>query len=412
MRDVRTVFFYGPQAVAEGVHGAFLNTPFVIDEDGQPDFKINEYLLARRNGDWVGGNRIGGRDAEVQGRRTLRASEIYLRTRVYQLDSFRRWCREQGVRPVVFDEQSLDLYAEDLEEGLVTGFEGGVLPQTVNQHLTSIIDFLQFATARGWRERVGLTLKKRVTGKGRHESGSGYLLMRRVNPSELEIWYTEADIQAFIGEFDTATGKLAAKIMFATGLRMAEALCLKVTDIPTVEQFRADKAKRYLHVIGKFDKPRRVALTEEIVRDMQKFVAFERRRYAAKLTGPTERLLIGPTLDGKTAPIKPRALQKEFKKAREAAQKSALSPHLLRHHYAAHYLLRAWRTKVALMGQALTSFEVSVAEPLLSNELIMLKQNLGHSSLDQTAKYLSALGYLMESNIPEQYANELLDDEV
>ena len=408
MGDVRTVFFYGEQAVAEGVPKAFLGTPHFIDEDGQPDLHLNEYMLARRNGDWVGPSQVGGVHAEVQGRRALRAKTNYLRTRAYQLDSFRRWCRAQGVRPVVLDEQGIEQYAEDLEEGLVTEFDGGLLPQSVNQHLASIIDFLHFATARGWRDRVGLTVRtRRSGGKGRSEERWAYALMRRTNPAEIDIWYTEEDISAFIEEFDTAPGKLAAKIMYATGMRIAEVLRLKVGDIPTLEQFRADKARQYVQVTGKFDKRRRVPLTEQIVQGINKFIGFERRRYAAKLAEPTDLLLIGPTSGGMAAPLKARGLQKEFQRAREAAQKSLLSPHLLRHHYAAHYLLRAWRARRVSSSIA---FDRGVAEPLLSHELIVLKQNLGHSSLDTTTKYLHAIGFLCGSEIPDAYAAELMDE--
>ena len=410
MRDMRTVFFYGCQAVAEGVPKAFLGTPYIIDEDGQPDFQINEYMLARRNGDWLGPTRGGGVYAEIQGQRTLRAKPAYLRTRAYQRDTFRRWCRAQGVRPVALDEQGIDQYAEDLEEGLVTEYEGGILPQSVNQHLASIIDFLQFAMARGWRDRTGFTVRKRKGGQKSHSGQtSGYMLMRRTNPAEIDIWYTEEDIETFIEEFRTAPGKLSAKIMYATGLRIAEVLRLKIGDIPTLDQFRADKARQYLHVIGKFDKRRRVPLTEQIIRDIHKFIGFDRPRYAARLGEPTDVLLIGPAANGRAAPLKPRALQKEFQWAREAAQKSALSPHLLRHHYAAHYLLRAWRARQAGRTTAM-QFDISAAEPLLSHDLIILKQNLGHSSLETTTKYSNALGFLCGSNIPDAYASELLDE--
>jgi integrase len=278
----------------------------------------------------------------------------------------------------------------------------------VNQHLASIIDFLQFATVRGWRERVGLTLRKRrIGGRGHAEKAWGYALMRRTNPAEIDIWYTEEDIHAFIEEFETAPGKLAAKIIYATGLRIAEVLKLQLADIPSVQQFRADKAKQYIYVIGKFNKRRRVPLTEPILQDIHKFIGFERRRYASKLAAPTDLLLIGPTSNGLAAPLKARALQKEFQRAREAAQKSLLSAHLLRHHYAAHYLLRAWRAR---RMSASIAFDRGVAEPLLSHELIILKQNLGHSSLDTTTKYLHALGFLCGSDIPDAFAAEMMDE--
>lgn len=403
---MRTVFFYSSRAIADGVPAAFLGIPHFITERGEPELQMNEYMLARRNGDWAGPQKPGGIYAEIQGQRVLRAKPTYLRTRGYQLDAFRRWCQGHDLRISQATEPLIDQYAEDLEEGLVTEFEGGILPQSVNQHILSIIDFLQFATAQGWRDKVGLTVRTRTTGRKKVEASFSYELMRRANPSEITTWYSEAEIVRFIDEFETAPGKLSAKIMYFTGMRISEVLSLNLSDVPTLEEFQADKAKQWIEVVGKYDKRRRVSFPEQLLRETHRFIGFERRRYTARLIAPTNRLIIGPSTGGASAPMKPRALQKEFQRARQAAKMSILSPHLLRHHYATHFLLKAWRTRQAGRAAALP-FEVRIAEPLLAHELILLRQNLGHVSLDTTVQYLYAVGYLYGSDIPDSYAAEI-----
>lgn len=90
----RTVFFVGEQAAAEGMPKAFIGTPFIIDEDGALDARTTEYLLARRNGDWSGPHVQAGVEAELSGNPVHKASPLYLRSRAYQLDSYR--CPSSG----------------------------------------------------------------------------------------------------------------------------------------------------------------------------------------------------------------------------------------------------------------------------------------------------------------------------
>ena len=402
--SVKTVFFVDQFGVSEGMPREFVGVPFIIDEDGKPASHINEYLLARRNGDWA--SKVGeqGLAAELHGRAVLRASLNYLGNRVYQLDVFRRWLAGEGLSFAAVGDKELDRFAEDLEEGLVTGYEGGLQPSTVNQYLTSIIDFLRYAALVGWRQPPNLAMTK--ARAGRRES-SRPLVMRRVNPSELHIWYTEAQVSEFIDEFETAPMKLAARIMYGTGLRISETLNLTISQFPSVEEHQRDPAKRRIRVTGKFGKSRWVPISGDMLSAVHRFVAFERKLYASKASQQSDLLLIGVDGDGNVAPLKARAVQRAFAKAREAAGLSAISPHLLRHHFAAHFLLQAWRAKTLFPGAPVTTADSSLATSLLSSELLALKEALGHSSFDTTLKYLHALTYLSGSQIADDYADGL-----
>lgn len=94
---VRTVFVVNQVAIKEGIPEGLRGAPFIVDEAGDFDARVNEYLWARRNGDWSPATPVQGRDLEVHGREVLRAELNYLRDRAYQLNVLRRWLVREGV---------------------------------------------------------------------------------------------------------------------------------------------------------------------------------------------------------------------------------------------------------------------------------------------------------------------------
>lgn len=93
---MKTVFFVDDFGVREGIPQEFLGVPFIINENGEPESRVNEYLLARRNGDWEKHIRKTGISPELMGRTALRANLTYLRNRAYHIDVFRRWLDQEG----------------------------------------------------------------------------------------------------------------------------------------------------------------------------------------------------------------------------------------------------------------------------------------------------------------------------
>ncbi len=407
--ELKTVFRFGTRALELGVPPSFAGLPFVIDEDGQPDVRLNTYLLARRNGDWSAGGAVA-LHAVLSGRRVARAKLNTLQNRAYQLDVFRRWCRSESLDLSNVEDSDLEAFAAALEEGAITGFSGGLQSASVNQYLTSAIDLLRFGSATGWRGQLVLAMR-RTRREGR-KLGQVPMVMRRLDPAAIESWYTRTEIERFLEAFETAPVKLAARVMAKMGLRLFETLALRPDDFPTIEEYRRDRAKRSIRVRGKFDKVRRVPLGEDILMAVQSFCKFERLRLARTLREPTELLLIGASNGGRsTGPLSSRVVQKAFVVAREEAGFSALTPHLLRHHYAAHFLLEAWERRAALTNHSPRAYTVGQGSDLLSNDLIALKQSLGHASLETTMRYLYAISYLLGSEIPQTYSDELDGDQ-
>lgn len=407
-RRVRTVFIVDERAVAEGIPRGLLGAPFIVDEAGDFDARVNEYLWARRNGDWSPASPVSGKDVEAHGRAAFRAKLNYLRDRAYQLDVFRRWLGSKGLDYRAVDQSVLDRFAEDLEDGVGEN-EQGLQPSSVNHYLLSAVDYLNFGAHRSWWRQLRLGRSKAVwrPRNGNVSVKPELHITRRANPAEIEVWYDEDQIEAFFDEFDTAPAALAARIIHRMGLRNAEVLSLSETSFPTLAEFRADRARRKIYVLGKFSKLRPVPVDEAIVRAVEQFKSFDRKPYEKRLGVPTDKLLICDSDGGKTAPMKARNLQKQFVQARHAAGYSALSPHLLRHHFAVHFLTRSWRQKARLFNIHHQTFNVGAAKGLLSSELLSLQRALGHRSFDTTAQYLHGVSYLMGSDLPEQYSAEL-----
>ena len=406
---LKTVFRFGARAIELGVPDAFLGLPFVIDEDGQPDTWLNSYLLARRNGDW---NASGDTAmvTQLSGKQVIRTKLNTLQNRAYQLDVFRRWCRGEDLAMAVVGDKDLHDYATALEEGVFDASSGGLQGASVNQYLTSAIDLLNFGKATGRRGKLVLNMRRtRQEGRKPVQVPS---VMRRVDPATIDSWYTRAEIERFLEAFETAPVKLAARVMARMGLRLFETLALRPDDFPTIEEYRRDRARRSIRIRGKFGKIRRVPLDEGVLKAVHSFYKFERPRLARILPEPTDLLLIAESSGGQsTGPLKARVVQKAFVAAREEAGFSALTPHLLRHHYAAHFLLDGWQRRAALSNLHAGTYTVELGSSQLSGDMLTLKQSLGHANVETTMGYLHAIPYLLGSELPREYSDELDGDQ-
>lgn len=154
-------------------------------------------------------------------------------------------------------------------------------------------------------------------------------------------------------------------------------------------------------------KKRRVDIDESLLKSVHRYCEFDRKLLQAKSRQQTSVLLLGFGDDGRTGPLKARLVQKAFVGTRKKAGFTALSPHLLRHHHAAHFVLRAWKLRSATTDHAFRSYDKKALEVLLAPDLLRLMQNLGHADLNVTCEYLNAITYLLGSDIPEAYEAEL-----
>jgi integrase/recombinase XerD len=165
-------------------------------------------------------------------------------------------------------------------------------------------------------------------------------------PKKLPEVVNGSELIRLISSFDSGAQKTVALLCYAAGLRVSEAVSLKVKDI--------DSEAGVIHVReGKGNKQRQVALGERLLLNLRKYWAKYRP------TGP----YLFPGRDPKE-----HITRASFNKAlRQAAQKAGIekriSPHTLRHSYATHM--------------------IESGVDLRSVQLL-----LGHSSIQSTSRYV------------------------
>lgn len=401
-----TVHFYGVHATRNGVPKKFVGTPFIVDEEGRLDGTLSRYFLARRNGDYVPGE-YSGTSLELHGVRATQCGPVYLRNRAYQLDVYRRWCNQKNIVYTEASASQIERFASDYESGRITG-ASGIKPSSTNQVLTSVIDFLSYCVAIGLRKKLNLPFKvlniqyssssRPFSFRARNSRKvKQYLVRRRENPRDIVDWSNFEEIEQFLEGFDGSQFRLGAEIIYACGLRLSELLNTTIHTFPTPEEWKASRRNRYIEVVGKYGKQRSVEVELEIVRKVHSFIDTQRKKNITLSGRKSAKLLIGPN-----GPVAHRMFQRAVKAVATALGMEHLCPHMLRHHYAAHFLLRAWNAR-----RFERPYNSAEGMALLGHELIRLQQNLGHSNLETTCGYLNALGYLAVPKIAEELQADL-----
>lgn len=403
-QQIQTVFFMSADAAAICSRPDLQGMPFIINEDGVEELEFNEYLLARRNGDWQGCNEPGGIVAEASGVQVKRADLKYLRQRAYQLDQYRRWSKIVGIDHLHVQDDGLERFMKALELTPVPGRTRGRKPTTVNQSLGAILDALHYSAACGYRDKLRLNMKNTTGGE------VAPLLFRAEDGEEIRTWYRERDVKQTLDVLDTAACQLAGVLMYRLGLRIEETLGLPRDAIPDPEQFRRDRSARFFRIKGKRGKSRTVWLDEDVCKSVQTYRNFHRHLRGACSSSDEELLLLGPKPDGSVGRISSRYFQKAFARARIASGATDLWPHGLRHHWAAHTLLRSWARKTSFGSTKGISFDIPVAQNLLSADLLFIKEQLGHVRIETTIGYLKAVSALLKSEEYEAYSAALEEE--
>lgn len=208
------------------------------------------------------------------------------------------------------------------------GMEKGVGAESMNSYNSIVIAFVRYCREMGLVVPLNLTLVKRMKG----------VRARR-------IFYTAEEIAYVVEVADFETG-LMIRIMFETGMRIAELVRLKVSD------FEGRRAR----FIGKGCKMREVYVTEATLKLIQKYIV----RYG--ITGYLWSVYDGGlTYNGEPPTIN--TVRLRLKQAFIDAGFEGFYPHSLRHSFATNLQLRG----------------ASVAE---------IKEMIGHSSVATTERYL------------------------
>ena len=309
-----------------------------------------------------------------------RYSPATVRAYAYDLLAFVRWLVDEGVAlEAVTTDVLLRLLAAcrtarlpgqaDNVFSIRDGRNVGYAPATVNRRLAAISGLFTFRTMRDPTAPSPIPRGKeaRVASKGERGGLLGHLArpaprsgLREREPRRLPRGLDREQVLALLGSLRTWRDRAIATLMLLSGLRSCEVLGVAVRDV--------DIATRWVRVVGKGDRERRVPIDVEAVGAIQTYLLAERPETEC------DRLFVvlkGPT---RGQPLTPAGLRSVFRYHRAKAQVAAGHPHALRHTF----------------GTALAQAGVDLA---------VLQELMGHDHVDSAAAYI----HLAPEHVREAY---------
>ena len=130
---------------------------------------------------------------------------------------------------------------------------------------------------------------------------------------------TKEEVRKMLEQVKNPQHKLLVELLYSSGLRLSEAINLKVDDLEPVDKIGWVRS-------GKGNKDRMFILSDKVVENIKKFLE-ERKAESEYL------------FTGRQGKLTPRAVQKAIKKiSQKAVIKKDVHPHTLRHSFATHLL--------------------------------------------------------------------------
>lgn len=282
------------------------------------------------------------------------------------------WCRWLAAEDITLDQVSTDVLLRHLAVCRTTVLPGqatnvfsiadgrnvGYAPATVNRRLAAISGLFAFRAMREPQRPSPVPTGKaaRTTSKGERAGLLGHLAtpkprsrLRVREPRRLPRGLARDEVVALLDSLRTWRDRSIAGLMLLSGLRSCEVLALQVRDV--------DIATRWVRVIGKGDKERRVPIDVEVVGAIQTYLLAERPE-----TDATALFVVakGPT---RGQPLTPAGLRTIFRYHRDKTGVTAGNPHALRHTF----------------GTALAEAGVDLA---------VIQALMGHDHVDSAAAYI------------------------
>jgi site-specific recombinase XerD len=298
-----------------------------------------------------------------------RYSPATVRAYAFDLLAFCRWLGEEDLG---LDEVTTDVLLRFLAAcrsavlpgqasnvfSIADGRNVGYAPTTVNRRLAAISGLLSFRAMRDPEAGNPVPRGKaaRTASKSERSGLLGHLAapkarsrLRLREPRRLPRGLDRDEVTALLGSFRTWRDRAIAGLMLLSGLRSCEVLSLQVRDV--------DIATRWVRVIGKGDKERRVPVDIDVVGAIQTYLLAERPE-----TDSTALFVVakGPT---RGQPLTPAGLRTVFRYHRAKVDVAAGNPHALRHTF----------------GTALAEAGVDLA---------VIQALMGHDHVDSAAAYI------------------------
>jgi site-specific recombinase XerD len=292
------------------------------------------------------------------------------RSYAFDLLGFARWLDGEGIELGGVDVDVLLRFLTACREAVLPGRAGGNVysirdgrntgyaPATINRRLAAISALFGFREMRDPSARNPVP-RGRAARMSAHGERGGLLAhvakprsrsrLRVREPRRLPRGLTREESAALLGSFRTWRDRAIAGLMLLSGLRSAEVLGLRVADV--------DIARRWIQVIGKGDKERRVPIDVDVAGAIQTYLLVERPETE------TATLFVVAKGRNRGQGLTPAGLRTIFRYHRERAGVPAGHPHALRH-----------------------SFGTALAEAGV--DLSVIQALMGHDHVDSSAAYI------------------------
>ena len=292
------------------------------------------------------------------------------RSYAFDLMAFARWLDGEGVELAGVDVDVLLRFLTACREAILPGRAGGNVysirdgrntgyaPATINRRLAAISALFAFREMRDPSARNPVPRGRAARTRSRGERGGllGHVAkpkdrsrLRVREPRRLPRGLTREESAALLGSFRSWRDRAIAGLMLLSGLRSAEVLGLLVADV--------DIARRWVRVIGKGDKERRVPIDVDVAGAIQTYLLAERPQT------DTTTLFVVAKGPNRGRPLSAAGLRTVFRYHRERAVVPAGHPHALRH-----------------------SFGTALAEAGV--DLSVIQALMGHDHVDSSAAYI------------------------
>ncbi len=295
----------------------------------------------------------------------LNYSPLTIRSYGFDLLSFVRWLKAGKLDLLEVRSQDLLGFISDCRFGPAPGrppMGAGacrvVAPSTINRRMAAISAMYSFAAMRdpSIANPVPRPRERRTVGGVSRTGLLGHLAkpaplspLRLRTPRRLPRALDRDEIEALLGSLRSWRDRAIAGLMLYSGLRSAEVLGLEVKDV--------DIGARWMRVVGKGDKERRIPIDVDVAGVVQVYLLTERPE-----TDATKLFVVlkGPH---RGQPLTAAGLRTIFRHHRAKSGVTAGHPHALRH-----------------------SFGTALAEAGV--DLAVMQALLGHDNVDSTAAYI------------------------
>lgn len=325
------------------------------------------------------------------------------------------WLERESLSPFSFTEDDLVRFKSDMEDGRWSEDGRKLKGDIIRTRLLQAIKFGEWSFATGYRNSFHV---RRRGGRGLLSTCAYTILGSHVDRT-LKSIPPDDQKEIFLVQFSLPAYYLAALLMLHVGLRIDEAINIKVDDVP-LASLATDADLFILGVVGKGRKARSVVIGRDILEQLSDY--FHEARIGSLATcrdryGDTEKYQSANEyfflnhFDGQ--PISDHSTREAVKEAGAAAGMKDITPHTLRHWYATSRLRQRYSELEQKYAKLRDGGESAIPEEeilfALEDEISAIREDLGHALSRTTIIYLRSFLKEMANRVAVKHQRQSMD---